>query len=59
MVIKHNLTSGEKRRLARNRRIVRRRREGLDGAELAARVSLFGRRNRAREIVLARYAASR
>jgi Mor family transcriptional regulator len=37
VVIKHILTPGEKRRLARNRRIVRRRREGLDAAELARR----------------------
>ena len=40
MVIQHILTPFEKRCLARNRRIVRRRREGLDAAELARRFRL-------------------
>ncbi len=40
MVIKHILTPFEKRCLTRNRRIVQRRREGLDAAELARRFRL-------------------
>jgi Mor family transcriptional regulator len=40
VVIKHIPEPGEKRRLARDRRIVQRRREGLDRAELARRFQL-------------------
>ena len=38
--MKHILSPGKKRRLARDRRIVQRRREGLDRAELARRFQL-------------------
>ena len=40
MVIRHILTPGEKRHLARNRRIIHLRREGHDARELARRFRL-------------------